>query len=74
MMKQVAIKPTTKLVCTYYEALKAYGAQHVSSHIQNGGTVEKARAMAAHESSEPTELYNRTDDEVILDEIERIAI
>ncbi len=30
--------------------------------------------MAAHESPRTTKLYNRTGDEIILDEVERIAI
>jgi len=39
-----------------------------------GGTLENAQAMAAHESPRTTKLYNRTGDEIILDEVERIAI
>jgi hypothetical protein len=30
--------------------------------------------MAAHASAKATELYNRTGDEITLDEVERIAI
>jgi integrase/recombinase XerD len=30
--------------------------------------------MAAHESPRPTKLYDRTCDEITLDEVERIAI
>jgi hypothetical protein len=30
--------------------------------------------MAAHESPRPTELYDRTSDEITLDEVERITI
>jgi hypothetical protein len=30
--------------------------------------------MAAHESSRPTKLYDRTGDEITLDEVERIGI
>ena len=40
----------------------------------NGGTLENAQAMAAHESPRTTKLYDRTDDEITLDEVERIAI
>ncbi len=36
--------------------------------------LEKARAIAAHESSQTTRLYDRTSDELTLDEIERIVI
>jgi len=41
---------------------------------QERGTVEKAAQFAAHESTRTTQLYNRTDDELTLDEIERIMI
>jgi len=51
-----------------------FRATGITNYLENGGTIEKARAMAAHESSETTELYNRTDDKVTLDEILRIRI
>ena len=37
-------------------------------------TLENAQAMAAHESPRTTRLYDRTGDEITLDEIERITI
>jgi integrase/recombinase XerD len=40
----------------------------------NGGTLEHAQQMAAHESPRTTKLYDRTSDEITLDEIERIGI
>jgi hypothetical protein len=36
-------------------------------------TFEKAQAMAAHESPKTTKLYDRTSDQITLDEVERIA-
>jgi hypothetical protein len=42
--------------------------------LENGGTIEKAQQIAAHESPKTTKLYDRTNDQVTLDEIERIAI
>ena len=39
-----------------------------------GDTLEKAQAMAAHESPRTTKLYDRRGDEITLDEIERITI
>ena len=38
------------------------------------GTIEKAQAIAAHESPRTTKLYDRTEDAISLDEIERIQI
>ncbi len=40
----------------------------------NKGTLEKAQLMAAHESPRTTKLYDRTKDEVTLDEVERIML
>jgi len=42
--------------------------------LENGGTIENAQAVAAHESPRTTELYDRTGDEITLDEVERIGI
>jgi hypothetical protein len=36
--------------------------------------LENAQAMVAHESSRATKLYDRTSDEITLDEVERITI
>jgi site-specific recombinase XerD len=38
------------------------------------GTLENAQLMAAHESPRTTKLYDRTGDEITLDEVERIVI
>ncbi|HEV7283741.1 MAG TPA: integrase, partial [Kaistia sp.] len=40
----------------------------------NGGTIEKAAAMANHSSTRTTQLYDRRSDEVTLDEVERVLI
>ena len=42
--------------------------------MKNGGTVEKAQQIAAHESPKTTKLYDRTADNITLDEIEKIGI
>jgi integrase/recombinase XerD len=42
--------------------------------LEAGGTLENAEAMAAHESLRTTKLYDRTSDEITLDEVERIKI
>jgi hypothetical protein len=41
---------------------------------RNGGTLERAAAMANHASTRTTQLYDRRRDDVGLDEVERIAI
>ena len=46
----------------------------VTAYLEAGGTLENAQAMAAHESPRTTKLYDRTGDEITLDEVERITI
>jgi hypothetical protein len=42
--------------------------------LENGGAIENAQAIAAHESPRTTKLYDRRGDEITLDEVERIGI
>jgi hypothetical protein len=51
-----------------------FRATGVTAYLDNGGTLENAQLMAAHESPRTTKLYNRTGDDITLDEVERIAI
>jgi integrase/recombinase XerD len=52
----------------------SWRATGITAYLENGGVIEKAQAIAAHESPKTTKLYDRTADELTLDEIERIAI
>lgn len=49
-------------------------ATGITAYLQNGGSLEHAMRIACHESARTTKLYDRTSDEVSLDEIERIRI
>ena len=51
-----------------------FRATGITAYLEAGGTLENAQAMAAHESPRTTKLYDRTADEITLDEVERIAI
>jgi len=51
-----------------------FRATGFTAYHEAGGTLENAQAMAAHESPRTTKLYDRTGDEITLDEVERIAI
>ena len=51
-----------------------FRATGITAYLKNGGTLEKAAAMANHASTRTTQLYNRRSDEVTLDEVERVAI
>jgi site-specific recombinase XerD len=52
----------------------SFRATGITAYLENGGTIEKAQAIAGHESPRTTKLYDRTSDELSLDEIERIRI
>jgi integrase/recombinase XerD len=49
-------------------------ATGITAYLDNGGSLEQAQKMAAHDSPRTTKLYDRTDDKVTLAEVERIAI
>lgn len=51
-----------------------FRATGITTYLECGGTIEKAQMIAAHESPRTTKLYDRTGDEITLDEIERIVI
>jgi site-specific recombinase XerD len=51
-----------------------FRATGITAYLDNGGTIENAQAIAAHESPRTTKLYDRTSDEITLDEVERIVI
>jgi integrase/recombinase XerD len=51
-----------------------FRATGITTYLQNGGTIEHAQQIANHESPRTTKLYDRTNDAISLDEIERILI
>jgi integrase/recombinase XerD len=51
-----------------------FRATGITAYLKNGGKLEIAQRMAAHESARTTGLYDRRNDEISLDEVERIAI
>jgi site-specific recombinase XerD len=51
-----------------------FRATGITAYLDNGGSLENAQAMAAHESPRTTKLYDRTDDQITLDEVEKIGI
>src|SRR5262249_12681514 len=46
----------------------------ITAYLENGGMLEKARQMAAHASTRTTQLYDRREDRVTLDEVVKINI
>jgi integrase len=52
----------------------SFRATGITTYLKNGGTLEKAAAMANHASTRMTQLYDGRSDELSLDEVERIVI
>ena len=61
------VSRTRKAACR-----RSHGRRHLPA--QDAATLEHAQQIAAHESPRTTKLYDRTSDQITLDEIERIAI
>jgi hypothetical protein len=51
-----------------------FRATGITAYMKNGGKLETAQHIANHESPRTTKLYDRRQDEISLDEVERIAI
>ena len=47
----------------------SFRATGITNYLLNGDSLEDARAIAAHESSQTTGLYDRAGDRITLDEI-----
>jgi integrase/recombinase XerD len=52
----------------------SFRATGITAYLENGGTLEKAQSIAAHESPRTTKLYDRSMDSVTIEEIERIRL
>jgi integrase/recombinase XerD len=51
-----------------------FRATGITAYLKNSGKLEVAQQIANHESPRTTKLYDRRQDEISLDEIERIVI
>ena len=50
----------------------SFRATGITNYLRNGGTREKAQKMANHASARTTQLYDRREDEVTVQEIEKV--
>ena len=66
--RALGAKVKTKIGC------HSFRATGITEYLRNGGKLEIAQQMANHESSRTTGLYDRRQDQVSLDEVERIVI
>ena len=51
-----------------------FRATGITAYLKNKGTLEAAQHIANHESPRTTKLYDRRQDEISLDEVEKISI
>jgi integrase len=51
-----------------------FRATGITAYFANGGALEHAQEMAAHESPRTTKLYDRTKERLTQDEVERIRL
>jgi site-specific recombinase XerD len=51
-----------------------FRATGITAYLGNGGTLEHAQSMAAHESPRTTKLYDRTKERLTQEEVERIRL
>ena len=51
-----------------------FRATGITAYLKNKGTLEAAQHIANHESPRTTKLYDRRQDEISLDEVEKILI
>lgn len=51
-----------------------FRATGITAYLKKNGTLEAAQHIANHESPRTTKLYDRRQDEIWLDEVQRIAI
>jgi integrase/recombinase XerD len=58
----------------YSTCCHTFRATGITTYLQNGGTLEHAQTIANHESPRTTKLYDRTREELSLDELENIKI
>ena len=52
----------------------SFRATGITAYLKNGGRLELAQQVAGHESARTTGLYDRRDEEITLDEVERVVI
>src|SRR5260370_31943985 len=51
----------------------SFRATGITVYLKNGGLLEHAQQMAAHESARTTKLYDRRSDKITLDEVEKCS-
>jgi integrase len=74
IMREIGQKKGRGHAAKFSSGCHTFRATGITAYLEAGGTLENAQAMAAHENPRTTKLYDRTGDEITLDEVERITI
>ena len=53
---------------------QTFRVTRITAYLKNKGTLEAAQQLANHESPRTTKLYDRRQDEISVDEVEKISI
>jgi hypothetical protein len=69
----VAEKIRATLGIRWWWRIEKHVGLHITIYLTNDGDLEKAQQMAAHESPRTTKLYDRRNDVVSLDEVEKMV-
>jgi mRNA interferase HigB len=67
-------QPPPLTYCTAAIMARVHACRDRTVYLENKGTLEVAQKIAAHESPRTSKLYDRTDDQLTLDEIEKISV
>jgi site-specific recombinase XerD len=67
--KRAAVAGIAEEICCH-----TFRATGITAYLANGGALEHAQEMAAHESPRTTKLYDRTKERLTQDEVERIRL
>jgi hypothetical protein len=52
----------------------SWRVRDITAYLENGGLLEHAQAIAGHVSARRMKLYDRRNEQVSLDEVERISL
>ena len=61
-------------VIAFFVSVLDFRATGITNYLEHDGMLEKAQQMASHASPRMTKLYDRTNDQISPDEVEKILV
>ena len=68
----LSVGSKVRICSSFQDRVSPFRATGITEYLRNGGKLEIAQQMANHESARTTGRYDRRNDQVSLDEVERI--